>query len=112
MEKKQLYSDNVSDSFIEMYVDDNDYAWIISNYIDPENGKMYVLLLKEAITNTINKYKAKKYRQYVQKSDWESFIKYVDGWNIINMENDILLIECDINSAAACIIESMLKNNN
>jgi len=83
-------------------------ALIDDYYVDPENGKSFVILLKSSFA-TMKKNGCIAYRQTVSTHDWENFLRNDTNWKIIKQYEDIVTIECDIDSAPECIIGGFIN---
>jgi hypothetical protein len=106
------FTDDATDSFIEM--EWYDYkTWVNGHYVDPDNCKLFMLLLKTALLK-MKKKGCSKYQQLVLEDDWDAFIKENPEWKIILKYSEMgsLLIECDIDDAPELIIDGFLRNNN
>lgn len=106
------FSDDITDNYIEINGDENE-AWINRYYVDPDNVKLFVVSLMEAFQQIKEKTGAKIYKQYVQISDWDNYLKKTEYWKIENI-NDIdntMIIYCNIDDAAFCIVEGLMRND-
>ena len=105
-----VYCDKMTDNYIEI-IKENNIVYIQKHYIDPDNGKLFVVLLKEAFRDMKDKGSI-MYRQYVEKYEWEIILKYVDGWRVVETsKNDTILLECDIDDASYCIMEGIMTHD-
>lgn len=104
-------SDEATDNYIELEFN-NEICWINNLYVDPENVKLFLLLIKSSILKAEKK-GCTKYHQLVSSDDWNSFLKYNEEWRIIrsNQSDGSILIESDIKIASELLIDSFLRNN-
>lgn len=109
---KKIYkfNDGATNNIIIMEKNVNN-VWINSHYIDPDNCKLFILLLKNAF-DTIKESGCTKYQQLVLKDDWNNLLKNNKEWKIIKKNDETLLIECNIDIAAILITDGFLINNN
>ena len=88
-------------------------------YIDdckicPKNIKMFAILLKSSFKSMKEK-GCIIHRQYVIKNDWNNCLQNCGEWKIISnntdtdTNNDYLLIECDIDSAAYAVMYGLIN---
>jgi hypothetical protein len=107
-----VYCDKLTDNYIEMIIKD-DCSYIQKHYIDPDNGKLFVSLLKEAFDD-IKKKGITIYRQYVLKDEYSTIIKNVIGWTIIDddEDDDVVILECSVDDAPLCIVQGLLFDDN
>lgn len=109
------YTDKCTYNFVEMEKY-NESLWINSHYVDPDNCKMFIILLKFAFENMKSK-GCTEFQQIVLESDWNEFLHENIEWNIIekykgnNNVPDTLLIKCNIDFANELIIDGFLRNN-
>ena len=104
-----VFCDKISDNFIVFRKDEKD-VWIDKYYVDPDNGKLFVMLLKDSF----GKMKCEgcnTYKQFVNVDEWESFLKNISGWKILSQdnENNTILLSCTIDDAPICITNGLLK---
>jgi hypothetical protein len=111
MDNNFTFSDKITENFIEFRKDGSN-LWIEKYFVDPENGKLFAMLLKESFTK-MKKKGCKTYMQYVSVEDWENFIKNIPEWKIVSLDNvkKLMLLSCDINCAPVCIMRGFLDNN-
>ena len=83
-------------------------AYIDNYYVQPENGKSFVILLKSSFA-TMKKNGCNYYSQTISREDWENYLKDNDEWKIIKEYEDIMTIACDIDAASECIVDGFLK---
>ena len=103
------FTDEATDSFIEMERS-CEFAWINNYYVDPDNCKLFMLLLKTAFSNMKQK-ECKKYQQLAMKQDWNNFMKENPEWTIVRSDYETILVECDIDLAPELIVDGFLRNN-
>lgn len=108
------FSDKATDNFIEIERNGN-VMWINVHYVDENNCKLFLLLLKTSI-NKLIKLGCTKFRQLVLKSDWKDFLSENKEWTIVEEninvgEYDTLLIECNSSIAHELITDGFLRNN-
>ena len=96
------FSDKLTDNYVVMEINKN-ICWIDKYYVDSENGKLFVVLIKEALNNMKNQ-KCDTFVQYVDENEWNIFLKNNKKWKFLNNENGIVYISCNIDDAAECII--------
>ncbi len=102
------FSDKITDNYIVIEKDKN-ICWIDKYYVDGDNGKLFVVLIKESL-NTMKKEGCDTFVQHVDENYWNSFLKSNKKWKILNnsdnhdFENGIVHICCNINDAAECVI--------
>lgn len=101
------FSDKITENFIEFKID-GDCAWIEKYYIDPDNGKLFMMLLKESFIK-MKENGCKFHMQYVSIDEWENGIKNIEGWSIDSVSDDSILIKCDIDMAPICIANGLLN---
>ncbi len=103
-----IYCDKMTDNYIEICIID-DYAIMQKHFIDSDNGKLFVSLLKEAFSDIKTK-GAVVYRQYVMKNEYTDIIKNVVGWKLVkdDIDDDIVTLECSIDDAPICIVQGLL----
>ena len=103
------FSDKITDNYVEYEKVGSD-VWILRHYIDPDNGKLFVMLLKESFTQMKNK-GCTRYKQCVSFDDWEKYLKKSEHWNIIsqNFTEKTMIIDCDIDWAGTLIIQGLLE---
>lgn len=111
-DNKLLCSDEATDNYIELEWSKN-VCWINNMYVDPDNVKLFFLLIKTSLAK-MEKKGCEKYQQLVSVDDWNLFLKENKEWRILseNTENNSLLIECDIKYSHELLIDSLLRNNN
>ena len=81
----------------------------IDNYkVDEKYGKQFVILLKKAFDDMIEKGYT-QHRQYVSKEDWDDFISKKTEWKILEIDGIGVFIECDIEYAVHLIIEIFMN---
>jgi len=106
-----VFCDKISDNFIT-FRKNNEDVWIDRYYVDQENGKLFVMLLKDSFQKMKDK-GCKIYKQYVSADEWESFLKNISGWEVLlHHDNDnVILIACTIDDAPTCIVNGLLIDN-
>jgi hypothetical protein len=104
-----VFCDKISDNYIVFRKDGKD-VWIDKYYVDPDNGKLFVILLKDSFEKMKRK-GCETYKQIVDADEWESFLKNIFGWEIISQDNEnkTILLSCTIDDAPICITNSLLK---
>jgi hypothetical protein len=112
---KYFFESDKSDNFLELVHDDKNNVWIEKHYVD---GNSYESILEfckmvaDAFESMIEK-GAEHYNQYTNKIEWENNLNKDDRWDLIQQfDNNVVLIQCDINDAAGCIIESFMEDPN
>lgn len=121
------FADKCTYNYIEFEKSEN-ITWITSQYVDPDNCKLFMLLLKSSFENMKSK-GCTTYQQLVLQSDWDGFLKENKEWVIVEKydeslnsadDNDnnnnsnhpaTILISCDIDFATELIIDGFLRNN-
>jgi len=96
------YSDKSTENYISMSIS-GQTCWITQYYVDPDNGKLFVVLFKEAIKD-MKKKDCDTFTQYVSESDWNNFLKSNNVWKKINNFDGIVHISCSIDDAVKCVI--------
>jgi len=96
------YIDKSTDNFILMGYEGT-ICCIDKYYIDPENGKLFIVLLKRAIDDMKNK-GCRIFVQHVTKYDWDNFLKSNDSWEKINDSDGIVNISCPIDDAVKSVV--------
>ena len=96
------YNNKSTENYISMRISEQT-CWIDHYYVDPENGKLFVVLLKEAIKDMKEK-KCNTFSQYVSENDWDNFLKSNNIWKKINDFDGIVHITCPIDDAVKCVI--------
>lgn len=111
------FADKATDNFIvfEMNID-NKSTWINSHYVDPDNCKLFMLLLKSSLQTMKNK-GCQYFEQLVLETDWTDFLCENDEWSIVEKYVSVddvpetILIKCHIDIAHELIIDGFLRNN-
>lgn len=115
---KHFFRCEESSGFVELSIDSENNIWLTRYYIEPDtdsdsdNGDKhidFVKTLKNAFDKLILDYDCTYHVQYVEKQEWLSHLKEDDRWDIVRDEDDVVLIKCCANDAAACIIENFLS---
>lgn len=102
------FFDKITDNYIEFRIDGN-CAWIERYYVDNDNGKMFIMLLKESFLE-MKKKGCSCHMQYVSAEEWDKSIKNVEGWEIVSVDSsNIMLIKCDIDIAPICIADGLMN---
>lgn len=104
------YEENNTNNKLEFTVDNNNVIWINNYYVDPENVKLFVVMLKNAFNTIISNHKCDMYMQYVSCDDW-NHIKGNDNWKICKSDDalGIKLISCNASVAPQCILDGFLN---
>lgn len=99
-----MYNETISKNYIKIYVDKNNIMWIHDYYVDPHKGKLFVIMLKKACNEMIEKYGCAKHMQHVKLADWLT-LKSDLKWKLEyeDIEAEVNLISCDIIDAPVCI---------
>ena len=97
-----IFNDKITENYI-VIVKENNECWMEKYYLDSENVKLFVATIKEAF-DKIKKEGCDKFIQYVDKCEWDGFLKTNKKWSILNDENGIMLICCNIDDAVECIV--------
>ncbi len=117
MENKNIFrfGDKCTDSFIEF--EKSDFStWINSHYVDSDNCKLFMLLLKSSFEK-MKKHGCTEFQQLVLETDWNDFLCENSEWTILEKypgDKDIpstLLIKCNIDIAHELVIDGFLRNN-
>jgi hypothetical protein len=111
-EKKELqmiFKDNLSNNYLEYKSEDPDILWLEKYFMDDENCLLFTALLQTSIKYFSNN-NYNKFRQWVSYNTWNEFLNKVKFWQIIKIDPIYkeILIECNINNAVECLIESFL----
>jgi hypothetical protein len=96
------FSDKITDNYVVIKMDRN-ICWMDKYYVDSDNGKLFIVILKEAF-DKMKKQKCDTFIQHVDENDWDCFLKSDNRWKVLNNENGIVHISCNINDALECII--------
>lgn len=105
-----FYESKESENIIRLIKDKENIVWIDNYYIDKSKYE-YIIEFCKMLTNAFNEIKEKGgefHSQYVDKIEWETHLKNDDRWDLIEIKDDIVHIQCDINEAAECVIEAFL----
>lgn len=108
MSKIFTFSDKITDNFIE-FRQEGSKLWIDKYFIDQENGKLFAMLLKESFSK-MKKKGCKEYFQYVTTEEWDNYLKNIQEWKIVSVDdaNKLILLKCDIKRAPICIMQGFL----
>jgi hypothetical protein len=110
------FVDKCTDSFIEFEKYENT-TWINTHYVDPDNCKLFLLLLKSSL-EAMKDQKCTEFKQLVLETDWNDFLGENSEWTIVEKcpgyENipTTLVIKCNIDIAHELVIDGFLRNNN
>lgn len=111
MEENYFFESKKSDNFIELRKEIDGNIWIEKYHIDRSEYDN-ILEFCEMINNafeTIKNRGGKYHSQYVNRDDWDNFLKSDERWDLVEkFENDINFISCDIDDASKCIIRAFL----
>ncbi len=109
------FTDKCTCNFVEF--EKSDFAtWINTHYIDPDNCKLFMLLLKSSFDN-MKLTGCTEYHQLVLQTDWDDFLGENKEWSIIEKYESneyipaTLLVSCHIDVANELVIDGFLRNN-
>lgn len=107
------YVEGISKNYLKLYVDANNIMWIHDYYVDPFKGKLFVIMLKRACDQIIEKHNCTKHMQYVKTHDW-SLLKSDAKWKLEyeDIDAQVNLISCDILNAPVCICDAFIGSHN
>jgi len=96
-----------------MYLDSDKTVWIEKHHIDPDKNFYNFNEFCKMIYNGFEELKkrgALSHKQYVSKTEYQEceFLSGDDRWELVNDDENVVLIECDIDDAAKCIIEAFV----
>ena len=105
-----IFSEKISKNSIE-FEKDGSHTWINSHYLDPDNGKLFVVLLSESCIE-MKKKGCKILLHLVSSDDWNSFVKNTPGWSVIkhNKQENTTLLGCSIDNAPYCVFDGIFRN--
>lgn len=95
-------------NYLELSID-NKIVLIERYSVDNDAIQEFGQILLTAF-NVIKNRGGEVHGQYVTKDEWEQNLKQDDRWEIIEENNDVIYIGCDINDAPECIIGGMMPN--
>jgi hypothetical protein len=95
MEISKLFNYNMKETFI-LIKHTNNTCWREKYYIDPLNPKIFCILLR-TITKYLEENNIITYQQLITEDDWISFVSSNKKWNIVNRNNNMVLLSCNIN---------------
>lgn len=82
---------------------DGDIVWITHYNVDEDNGKLFVLLLRESF-DKMKKLGCKYHNQCIGVEEWDTHISAIKHWTVIEKLEDKIIIQTPIDYAATCII--------
>jgi hypothetical protein len=117
MQKDNIFrfTDKCTYSFVEFEKSDL-ITWINSHYVDPDNCKLFMLLLKSSFDD-MKLVGCTEYRQLVLQTDWDDFLSENKEWSIVEKYESggevpaTMLVSCNIDVANELVIDGFLRNN-
>lgn len=110
LNKEYFYESKTSENIVKLIIDKESNVWIEKYYIDhstKETIEEFCKMLNNAFDEA-KKNGAEFHSQYVEKIEWETNFKNDDRWDLVESKDDICHIQCDIDDAVECILESFL----
>lgn len=110
------FNDKCTDNFIEFEKFEQS-TWIVNHYVDPDNCKLFMLLLKSSFENMKN-HGCTEFKQLILETEWTDFLCENKEWEIIEKypgdknSPSVMMIKCDIDIAHELVIDGFLRNNN
>jgi hypothetical protein len=109
--EEYFFESKKSDNFIKLLKDKDNIIWIEKYNVDNTTYD-FILEFCEMIKNAFQTAKnrgGEMHSQFVSKLDWENYLVNDDRWDLLTESDDeIMHIQCDIDDAPLCIIESFL----
>lgn len=120
------FTDKCTLNYVEFEKQDH-VTWINSHYVDPDNCKLFMLLLKSSFEK-MELVGCTEYNQLVLQTDWDDFLCENNEWSIVEKYStsldsqnrqdthtpelkNTLLIKCNIKVANELVIDGFLRNN-
>ncbi len=102
------YTCKLTESYL-IFMKYNNYILLDESVLNWDNPKTIIYLLNYAFTNLINtcENKYKYFRYYV--SNTETDIIDMTKWDLIEMDEEKTLLECEISKALNNILETLIK---
>uniref|UniRef100_A0A6C0EBW6 Uncharacterized protein n=1 Tax=viral metagenome TaxID=1070528 RepID=A0A6C0EBW6_9ZZZZ len=98
------YTCNLSASYIKYYISENN-AHMYENYLDEDEIKMFIALLKMTIYDLRDNHDCKTVTQEILKIEWDDSLS---DWTVLDDDDDrIMLISCHIDSAVEYILKGL-----
>ena len=110
------FADKCTYNFLELEISENKKStWINSHYVDPDNCKLFIILLKSAFEK-MKSMGCTNFEQIVTKEDWLNFLNENKEWEVIKTYSDFggvpaVAIKCNIDIAHELVVDGFLRNN-
>ncbi|ATZ80959.1 hypothetical protein BMW23_0914 [Bodo saltans virus] len=106
---KIIIENDIDDNIVIFSLDNDNSVWIDKYFVDQKSSESvtnFCNMLRDGFENCKEK-GCETHKQLISCAELEnSFLANDERWEVIDKNDDYVIIECDINDAAICIIET------